>query len=171
VGQCSGIPDPLFRRSQLFHVFPAAYFVFAADHAGNGLGICEVLFREDPRGERVFVVGLKHRDRALHHDCAVIELFIDKVYGAARDLYAVGECLLLRFKPRERGQKRGMNVENAMGEGGDKLPGEEAHVAGQANQIHAVRAQAGNDFGVMLFALAAARLKDCGRQAKSLRGG
>ena len=48
---------------------------------------------------------------------------------------------------------------------------EEPHVAGQANQIDAVRAQAGDHIGVVLFALASAGNKDRGGQTHLARFG
>ena len=57
-----------------------------------------------------------------------------------------------------------MDVENAIAERGHKLFRQQPHVTGQANQIYAVRAQAGDYVGVVLLALAAFRNEHCVRQ-------
>ncbi len=60
-----------------------------------------------------------------------------------------------------------MNVENAIGKGGDELRREKAHVAGQADQIDVVRFEAGDDVGVVFVALAAFGDEDRVRQTFS----
>ena len=62
-----------------------------------------------------------------------------------------------------------MDVENAIGEGGDELRREQPHVAGQADQIDMVLAQAGEHIGVVLGAGAALGDKD-GVVAGRVRG-
>ena len=59
-----------------------------------------------------------------------------------------------------------MDVENAIGKGGDEAGREQAHVAGQADEVDTVVAQAGNHVGIVLGALAAFGDKDCVRQTQ-----
>jgi len=74
-----------------------------------------VLFGEDAFGEGVGVVGFENSNRSLENDSAVVEVLVDEVDGAAGDLYAVIECLLLGVEAGEGRQQRGMDVEDAVG--------------------------------------------------------
>ena len=94
----------LFPRCLFFDVFPAADLVVAADDAGNGFGVGEVFFGQDPRGEGMGIIGVENRNRALDDDGAVIELFVDEMNSAAGYFDAVIEGLLLRVEARKRGQ-------------------------------------------------------------------
>ena len=115
---------------------------------------------------------LENRNGALQDDGAVVKLFIDKVHRAAGDFDAVGKSLLLRLKPGKSRQQRGMDVENAVGEGGDERWRKQAHVAGQANQIDAVLLQAGEDVGIVFGAGAAfGDVERVGRPRSWLRPG
>ena len=127
----------------LADVAAALDLVLAAGDAGNGLRVGLMLFDQDAVGERVGVVGFEHRNDPLQDDDAVIQMLVDEVHRAAGDLHAVVEGLGLRLEAGEGGQQRRMNVEDAVGEGVDEFRREQAHVAGQADQIHVVRAQGG----------------------------
>ena len=63
---------------------------------------------QDAVGQRVLVVGVEHRHGSLHEDGAVVEVLVHKMHGAAGDLHAVVERLVLRFQPREGRQQRGI---------------------------------------------------------------
>src|SRR5579863_3522341 len=80
--------------------------------------------------------------------------------GTAGDLDAVFEGLRLGIEAGKGGEQRGMDVEDAVGEGGDKLRGQEAHVAGQADQVDAMCAKAGEDVGIVFGAGTAAGNKE-----------
>ena len=98
-----------------------------------GLGVDAMFFFQDARGKGVLVVGIEDRDGGLKDDGAGVEIFVDEVDGAAGEFYAVVEGLLLRFEAGERGEERGMDVEDALGEGGYEEGRKEAHVAGEAD--------------------------------------
>ncbi len=92
-------------------------------------------------------------------------MLVHKVNRAARNLYPVCEGLVLSLQPWEGRQQRWMNIEDAVGKRGNELRRQQPHVTCQANQIHAVRPQAGNQVGVVLGARAAFGNEDRGGQS------
>jgi len=136
-------------------VAAAADFVLPADDACNGLGVGDVLFGEDALGKGVGVVGVENGDGALEDDDAVVEVFVDEVHGAAGDFDAVVEGLLLGVEAGEGGQERWVDVEDAIWEGGDECGREQAHVAGEADEVDGMLAEACDQVGVVGFARAA----------------
>ena len=110
-----------------------------------------MFFGEDALGERVGVVGVEDRDGALQDDGAVVEVFVDEVDGATRDFDAVVEGLLLSVEAGEGGQQRRVDIEDAVGEGGNELGREQAHIAGEDDEVDAVVAEGGGDVGVVDF--------------------
>ena len=60
-----------------------------------------MLFFQDFFGERGFRVGIIYWNYGLQDDGAGVEVFVDKVYGAAREFYAVFEGLALGFETGE----------------------------------------------------------------------
>ncbi len=151
-------------------VTAAAEFVFAAGDKADSFGVGKVLFGEDAAVEGFGCVGVEDGDSALDDDGAMIKLLIDKVDGAAGDFDAVSEGLLLSFEAGECGKQRGMNVEDAIAEGGDEVGREEAHVAGQADEIDVVGLETGDHVDVMLRAGATFGDADGGGKAETLRG-
>src|SRR5437899_3884978 len=103
-----------------------------------GLGVDAMLLFQDALRKGVLVVGVEDRDGGLQNDGAGVEILVDEVDGTAGEFYAVVEGLFLRFQAGERGEKRWMDVENALGEGGYEKGREEAHVAGEADEIDLV---------------------------------
>jgi hypothetical protein len=130
-----------------------------------------VLLGEDAGGEGVGVVGGEHGDGALQQDHAVVQVLIDKMDGASGQLDAVIEGLGLRVEAGKGGQERGVDVEDAVGKGGDELRREEAHVAGQADEVDAVGAEAGEDIAIVVGAGAAFGDEESGGQAEIAGGG
>src|SRR6266567_461739 len=112
------------------------------------------------------IIGVENRNGALKNDDSVIEVLIDKMDGAPGQFHAVVKSLLLRVEAGESRQQRRVDVEDAIGEGGDELGGEEAHVAGEADQFDAVTLQAGQHVGIVLGALAALGDEDFSGQAE-----
>ena len=98
----------------------AANLEVPTHHQGYGFGVGDVLFGEDALRQGMRVVRLEDRDAALQHNDAVIQMLIDVVHGAAGDFYAVVEGLCLCVEAGEGGQQRRMDVENAIGVGGDE---------------------------------------------------
>ena len=79
-----------------------------------------MLLLEDARGEGFGGVVVEDGDGVLQDDDAVVYGLVDKVDGAAGDLGSVVEGLMLRVEAGERGQQRGVDVEDAIGEGATK---------------------------------------------------
>ena len=98
-----------------------------------GLGVDAMLLFQDALGKGVLVVGVENRDGGLENDGAGVEIFVDEVDGAAGKFYAVFEGLLLRFEAGEGWEKRGMDIQDALGKAGYEIRREEAHVAGEAD--------------------------------------
>jgi hypothetical protein len=133
----------------------AANLILLARHHGDGFRVGQVFFGQNPRGERLGVVGLQHRNSALQNNGSVIQMLIYKMHSAAGHLDAIVEGLLLGFKTREGRQKRWVNVENPVGKCGNELGRQKAHVPGEADQIDVVGAQGGDDIGIVLGASSA----------------
>jgi hypothetical protein len=85
--------------------------------------------------------------------------------SAASDLDAILEGLLLRLKPWKGRQQRWMNVQDAIGKSGNEPGRQKTHIAGQTNQIHVMRLQAGSQVGIVFGALAALGDKNRARQS------
>ena len=152
-------------------VAAAPDFVVSADHAGDGFGVSDVLFGENAGGEGVGVVGFEYGDGTLQNDCAVVQVLIDKMDGATGYFYAVFEGLSLCFEAGKGGKQRGVDVEDAVGEGGDEGGREEAHVAGEDDEVDVVLAEGGEHVGVVVGAGAAFGGAELGGQAQGLGGG
>ena len=91
------------------------------------------------RAERVAGVSWSWTgDGALEDDGAVVELLVDEMDGAAGKLDAEVEGLGLGFEAGEGGEQRRVDVEDAVGKRGDKGGGNEAHVAGEADEVDVV---------------------------------
>ena len=144
--------------------------VFAGEDAGDGFAISDVLLLKDAGGESVGVVSGKDGDGFLEEDDAVVELLVDEVDGASNDVDAVVEGLLLGVEAREGRQQRRMDVQNAVGEGLNEFTREQAHVSSEADEIDVMLVEAGDDFGVMLSALASAGLDGDGIEAERAGG-
>jgi len=152
-------------------VAPAANLVIASEDPGDGFGVGDVLFGEDAAAEGVGVVGVKDGDGALEDDGSVVELVVDEMDRAAGHFDSVVEGLLLGFEAGEGGQQRGMNVEDAVAVSSDKFRREQAQVAGQADEVDLVLAQAGEEVAVVIGARAALGDKRSVRQSHLSRSG
>ena len=82
---------------------------------------------------------------------------VDEVDSAAGDFGSVIEGLMLGVEAGEGGEQRGVDVEDAVGEGLDKGGGDDAHVAGEADQIDVVVVELGDHLGVVVGTLTTCR--------------
>jgi hypothetical protein len=130
-----------------------------------GLGVDAMLLFQDALGKGVFVVGVEDRDGGLQDDGTGVEIFVDEVDGAAGEFYAVFESLALRFESWKRRKERWVDIENAIGERGDEVGREQAHVSGEADEIDFGFVERGDDLAVEGFALEAFGGDDAGGQA------
>src|SRR5579863_1109182 len=133
----------------------ASDFVTAFEDDSNGFGINSVFFLQNSGGQRVFGVVVCDGNDGLQDDGSGVEIFVDKMDGAAGEFDAIFEGLALRLEAGERREERRVNVEDATGEGGDEIRGEKAHVAGEADEIDFMLVEDGDDLAVVGFALKA----------------
>src|SRR5439155_443445 len=87
-----------------------------------------VFLDEDASGQGLLRVPLQDRHRRLEDDRPGVRSLVDQVDGRSRHLDAMGEGLPLGVEAGERGQERGVNVEDPAGKGGHELRGQEPHV-------------------------------------------
>jgi hypothetical protein len=112
-------PGALLRAKRYWlppHVAPPHQAVLAAEDAREGLRVGDVLLVQDARGETLGGVLVEHRNHALQDDCAVVDGLIHEVNGASGHLGAELERLGLHIESGKRGQKRWMDVQDAVGE-------------------------------------------------------
>jgi hypothetical protein len=128
---------------------------FSFQNDFNGFGVDAVFLVQDFFRERGFGVIVGYGNDGLEDDGAGIEIFVDEVDGATGEFYAVIESLALGFEAGEGWQERGMDIEDAIGESLDEVGREEAHVAGQTDQIDFVFVEGGYDLAVEGFAFEA----------------
>ena len=131
----------------------ASDFVTAFEDDSNGFGINFVFLAQDFGGERVLGVVVRDGNDGLEDDGAGVEIFVNEMDGAAGEFYAVFEGLALGFEAGEGGKERRVNVEDAVGEGGDEIRREEAHVAGEADEVNFVLVEDGDDLAIVGFSL------------------
>src|ERR1700730_1022933 len=75
--------------------------------------------------------------------------------SAAGEFDAIFEGLPLGLEAGERGEERRVNVEDAIGESGDEIWREKAHVTGEADEIDFVFVEDGEVLAIVGFALEA----------------
>src|SRR5581483_8896945 len=86
--------------------------VISAKNPGEGLGINTMLFGENARREGFHRILIEDRDRGLKKNGASIEVLIDEMDRAARDLHAMNERLMLGIEAREGRKERGVDIED-----------------------------------------------------------
>jgi hypothetical protein len=80
-------------------------------------------------------VAVGDADYVLFDDGTVVEDLGDVVAGCADQLYAALEGLMVRPRADEGGQKRMVDVDDALGIAVDEIVGENLHVAGEDHEI------------------------------------
>ncbi len=118
------------------------------------------------RRESVLGVVVEHRDGGLANDGAGVETFVDEVHGASGDLDAVRERGGLRVQSRERTAAATDGCSGCAGGIADETGTEDAHVAGQADQVDPISFELGCDLLVVDLAIEAFRGEnDCVQSA------
>ena len=110
----------------------------ARGEKAEGLGEGEVLLLLDAGVEGLGRVALKNGDGTLNDDGTAVCAGIDEVDGAPGDLGAVVEGLFPRVEAGEGRQERGVDVEDAVGEGVQETGLDDAHEPGQHDGVRAV---------------------------------
>jgi hypothetical protein len=118
----------------------------------EGGRVGDVFLLLDPGVEGFGGVVVEHGDGTLDENGAGVCACIDEVYGAAGDFDAVCEGLLPGGDTGEGGQEGGVDVKDAVGEGGEHGRFDDAHEAGQYDVIGLPIAQLG-DVGLFRFAI------------------
>jgi len=125
----------------------------AFEDDSNGFGINSVFFLQDTRGKSFFRVVVVYWQDGLENDGAGVEIFVNEMDRAAGELDAVLESLALRLETWKRGQQRWVNVQNAVWKRGHKIRRQQAHVAGEADEIDFVLVQDRYNLAIIGFAL------------------
>lgn len=125
----------------------------------EGFYVGFVLFSEEAIGEGIRGVGGEDFAGTLQDDDAAVYGFVDEVDGAAGDRGTVFEGLALGVEAGEVGQQRGVDVEHATVPVADEAGGEDAHVAGEADEVDAELVQQGVDGALVLLLFAATAFK------------
>ena len=112
--------------------------IFATEHHPDGFRINAMLLGENACGKRFIGVVVQNRYGYLEDDWTCIQLLIDKVNGAPRDLHPVLERLMLRVKSRESRQQRRMDVHDAIRERLDKFGAEQAKKSCEAHEVNLI---------------------------------
>jgi hypothetical protein len=115
--------------------------VISAEHPGDGLRVNAVLFGQDTRRELLKRVIVFNRDGRLEQDRAAVEIFVYEMNGAAGDLYAVGESLVLGIEAWKGREERGVDIENAPAKLRNEPTAQKPHVACETNPINTVLLQ------------------------------
>ena len=114
-----------------------------------------MLLLEDAGRQGLVGIVVVYRDGLLQDDDAVVDGFVDEVDGAAGDLGPIVEGLVLGVEAGEGGKQRGVDVEDAIGEGLHEGRRDDAHVAGETDEIDLVRVEGGDHLAVVVGAVAA----------------
>ena len=85
---------------------------------------------EDALGEGVLIVGGEDGNGFLQDDGAMVEMLVNKMNGAAAELNAVFERLMLRLKAGEGGEQGRVDIQDLSGELLDEPRREQAEVSG-----------------------------------------
>src|SRR5205814_705028 len=91
---------------------------------------------------------------------SVVDVLVHEMHGAAGNLGAILERLLLRVESRKGRQQRRMDVENAVGKCAYEVRREQTHVSGKAYQVYLRALEFGNNLAFVLFARFALRSND-----------
>src|SRR5947209_18557317 len=83
-------------------------------------------------------IAVRDANDVLLNDGTVIEDFGDGMAGGSDELYAALKCLVIRLSAHECGQKRVVNVDDAMRVPVDEFMGEDLHVAREYDKVRTV---------------------------------
>jgi len=101
----------------------------------EGFGIGEVFLDLDPGMQGFRGIVIEDGNRALDEDGAGIGSAIDDMDRTTSDFCAIFEGLLPGGNAGEGGQERRMDIEDPVGEGGQKSGFYDAHKAGQSDDL------------------------------------
>src|SRR5271169_6106881 len=141
------------QRRQLLDL-PAVDLDLAGDDPCAALGDqphCErvepMLGGKDARRQAPLVVIRVHRYHGLGDDRPGVDFGTHKMHRTTGKAHASSQRLALRMKPGERRQQRGMDIDHTIAPSFDKAGIEDAHEAGEANQLDLALAKPRIGFG------------------------
>gem|GEM_PF-5613283 len=113
-----------------------------------------MLLGEHAGSKQLWRVAGAHRHRRLGENRALIHPLRHQMDGAAMQLDTGGKRPGMGVETREGGQQAGVNVEHPPGKTGDEKGREQAHIAGEADDLDAVALKLRGDRGLMPGAVA-----------------
>ena len=111
----------------------------------------------------------QYRYLGLQDHLAVVQMFINKMNGAAGHFCARFECLPLSIEPGKIRQQTRVNIDDAVWKLGNEPRGKQPHITGEADQFDIVSAQDLGYFAIVFLSGAASAFHNDGRNS-SLRG-
>ena len=111
-----------------------------------------MLLDEDPCRQGLHRVAIEDGHSGLKHDGAAIELRRHEMNSGAADAHAVLQRLPLRVEPRERGQERRVNVEDAIREGLEHRRAYAPHETGETDDADVVIVQDADNRAIVIVA-------------------
>src|SRR6516164_1093615 len=100
---------------------PPGNLIFSFEDNLHRLAVDAVFFLQDALGKGVLIVAIEHWNHRLKDDRPRIEILIDEMHGASRELHAVLERLSLRLEPGKSRQERRVYIQNPLWEGRHKI--------------------------------------------------
>jgi hypothetical protein len=136
-------------------VVPGLWQGDSRGECGQGGGIGLMFLGEDAVGEGLFSVAGEDGDGGLGQDGAFVHDFCDQMDGAAVQGFAGGEDAGMGVEAGIGGEQAGVDVQHFAAPAADQIGGEQAHVAGEADDVDFFRPQDGVDGALMGLAVAA----------------
>ena len=94
---------------------PALDPIASAEHNADGFAVNAMFLFQNARRKRLHRVAVVNGNGSLDDDGSVVEVLVHEVNGAAADLHAVFERLVLRIQAREGGEQRRVDVQDSFG--------------------------------------------------------
>jgi len=110
-------------------------FQFALDEPAHRARVEHMLGRQHAPRERGLVVAGQHRHHRLRDDRPVVQFGADEMHRGAGHLATGIDRPAMRVQPRERRQQRRMDVEHPARVARHELRRQDAHEAGQHDQV------------------------------------
>src|SRR5215831_6771756 len=127
--------------------------VAARKRERDGFAINAVLLFENALRQRLRCVVIQNRNHRLLQNRPGIHSLVHQVHGAAGELHSVADSLMLGVQAGESRQERRMNVQDSSRKLPNKMPAQDAHVAGQADQVYPRGAKLRDELAVVNFAV------------------
>mmetsp|Transcript_42317 Transcript_42317/g.99297 ORF Transcript_42317/g.99297 Transcript_42317/m.99297 type:complete len:254 (+) Transcript_42317:3155-3916(+) len=134
------------------------------DEPAHRLRIDPVLRGQHARGQRRGIVARQHRHRGLHDDGAMVELGGHEMHRGTGQLAAHCQRPLVRVQAGEGRQQRRMNIEQTAGIARREAGRQDAHEAGQHDQVGREPVNDARQLGIKVLATRKGLVVDHGRR-------